>query len=655
MSTPAAVTNVLIRLLKVAAYQLGEKLGQALQGKSSHQSVRVEQIQSNSRYIQGQIEYLHRKHAREKELLSIPAAEVEKRIQLQEQERQDRLELSKLQRELMGELQAKATHVKLTEIQTLWEKDPLYSNLNLQDTEQILQRQQHRLLLLVSTPKISKDCPDSFHNNLEIELRKVGEFLSRYYPLNSEFSPVEFYSDYFKCPISDIDIKRLQPIFSPIPTAIIYGDISDYEFNLRMGFWEPQNPEVFLFHTLAWDWEKTLEELEAEGFIHKQSLRLIRDAIVAIHKLLAAFLADSYYLYIDPNYEPQLFELESELEPEWVKPYINILKDIQQRQRESYKQELQNLAQAETERREEEALRYKAQKWKCVHTIAGHSNWVCCVAISLDGKMLATGSSDNSIKLWNLNTGQEIYTLTGHSNRIHSVAFSPDGQTLASDSSDNTIKLWNVKTGQEICSISGQSNRVFPVIFTSRETNLTSSGQENSINLFNFRMGQEVRTANGSSNRVFPVVVSVDGETFAGAGEDNTIKLWNLKTGEEIHTIAGHANWVTSVAFSPDGTTLASASVDETIKLWNLKTGQEICTMNGHSHWVNCVVFSPDGQTLASGSMDRTIKLWNLKTGQEIRTITSHAGGVLAVTMSLDGQTLVSGSTDGIVKIWRCN
>jgi hypothetical protein len=320
--------------------------------------------------------------------LTITAAQAEKRLQLQEQELQDRRELSVLQRELMRELQAQAIQVKLTEIQTLWDKDTWFSNLSRQETEQILQRQQHRLLILISPPKISEDCPASFRNNLEIDLRSVGTFLNHHYPQQSQLCPVEFYCDYFKRPISDIDVKRLQTILAPVPTAIVYSNISDYEVNFRVGFWGVQDSEVFVFPTQAWNWEQAKEELEADGENEIKALRIIRQLIVTVHKLLAAFLADLYYLKVDSNYEPQLFSLTSDFPHAWLNDYIKILKNIQAQQHEAYEQELQNIAeqeaikqteierkqqeaQAEAEFREEE-LRLKAQNWKAKLFIRGY-------------------------------------------------------------------------------------------------------------------------------------------------------------------------------------------------------------------------------------------------------------------------------------------
>ncbi|MGB3205790.1 MAG: hypothetical protein WBB28_12435 [Crinalium sp.] len=296
MTLPAVISKVLVPLLQLAAYHIGERLGQALQAKSSNSLVPVEQVNSDPRYVQAQVEYLQRKDTRDTELITLTAVQAERRLELQAQELRDRRELSALQRELMRELQAKDIQVKLTEIQTLWDKDTWFSNLSRQETEQILQRQQHRLLILISPPKISEDCPASFRNNLEIDLRGVSTFLSQHYPQHSEVGPVEFYSDYFKRPISDIDVKRLQTVLAPVPTAVLYSDISDYEVNFRVGFWGLPNSEIFLFPTQAWNWEQAKEELEASGETEQKSLRIIRQSLVTVHKLLTAFLADLYYL-----------------------------------------------------------------------------------------------------------------------------------------------------------------------------------------------------------------------------------------------------------------------------------------------------------------------------------------------------------------------
>ncbi|AUS99286.1 serine/threonine protein kinase [Nostoc sp. CENA543] len=277
---------------------------------------------------------------------------------------------------------------------------------------------------------------------------------------------------------------------------------------------------------------------------------------------------------------------------------------------------------------------------------------VLSVAFSPDGRTIASGSSDETIKIWNLATGQEISTLNGHSDSVK-VAFSPDGRNIASGSSDKTIKIWNLATGQEIRTLNGHSHSVRSVAISPDGRTLASGSLDKTIKIWNIATGQDIRTLNGHSWPVFSVAISPDGRTLASGSRDYTIKIWNIATGQEIRTLNGHSDWVNSVAISPDGRTVASGSEDKTIKIWNLATGQEIRTLNGHSHSVSSVAFSPDGRTVASGSEDKTIKIWNLATGQEIRTLKGHSNTVTSVAFSPDGRTLASGSGDATIKIWR--
>jgi WD40 repeat protein/tRNA A-37 threonylcarbamoyl transferase component Bud32 len=290
-----------------------------------------------------------------------------------------------------------------------------------------------------------------------------------------------------------------------------------------------------------------------------------------------------------------------------------------------------------------------------VNTFTGHSYWVDSVAFSPDGQILASGSDDKTIKLWNIPTGQLKTTLTGHSTPVNSVAFSPDGQTLASGSYDHTIKLWNIPTGELKTTFTGHSNVVDSVAFSPDGQTLASSSWDNTIKLWNIPTGELQMTLTGLSKSAHSVAFSPDGQTLASGNRDNTIKLWNVPTGELKTTLIGHSNSVWSVAFSPDGQTLASGSWDNTIKLWNIPISELERTLTGHSELVTSVAFSPDSQTLASSSGDHTIKLWNVSTGKLKTTLTDHSDYVNSVAFSPDGQTLASGSADYTIKLWQAS
>ncbi|MCA2619198.1 MULTISPECIES: serine/threonine-protein kinase [unclassified Microcystis] len=286
-------------------------------------------------------------------------------------------------------------------------------------------------------------------------------------------------------------------------------------------------------------------------------------------------------------------------------------------------------------------------------TLTGHSDSVLSAAYSSDSRYLASGSGDNTIKIWEVAKGKELRTLTGHSSGVYSVVYSPDGRYLASGSGDNTIKIWEVAKEKELRTLTGHSSRSLSVVYSPDSRYLASGSIDNTIKIWEVATGKELRTLTGHFSGVYSVVYSPDGRYLASGSADNTIKIWEVATGKELRTLTGHSDSVWSVAYSPDGRYLASGNYDNTIKIWEVATGKELRTLTGHSNSVPSVAYSPDGRYLASGSWDDTIKIWEVATGKELRTITGHSSGFWSVVYSPDGRYLASGSEDKTIKIWQ--
>jgi hypothetical protein len=229
------------------------------------------------------------------------------------------------------------------------------------------------------------------------------------------------------------------------------------------------------------------------------------------------------------------------------------------------------------------------------NTLPGHQAAVRSLSYSPDGKTIASGSDDTTIKVWDVATGRLLHTLEGHQAAVRSLSYSPDGKTIASGSDDATIKVWDVATGRLLHTLQGQVNRLS---------------------------------------------YSPDGRTIASGNQDKTIKVWDAATGTLLHTLEGHQDAVYSLSYSPDGKTITSGSVDKTIKVWDVATGTLLHTLQGHRAGVWSLSYSPDGKTISSGSV--TIKVWDVATGTLLHTLEGHQASVYSLSYSPDGKTIAS-------------
>ncbi|OUL31549.1 hypothetical protein BV372_20125 [Nostoc sp. T09] len=296
---------------------------------------------------------------------------------------------------------------------------------------------------------------------------------------------------------------------------------------------------------------------------------------------------------------------------------------------------------------------WNAHDGTCLAVLQGHTGGVTSVRFSPNGQILASSSEDSSIRLWSVDRGTILKTLQGHTRWVRAVAFNPDGQTLASGSDDRTVRLWEVKTGTCRQTLPGHTGWVTSLSFSPNGQTLASSSEDASVRLWSVQDGTCFKLLQGHSSCVWDVAFNPNGQTLASGSADLSARLWDVQDGTCLKTFQGQTSGITSVSFSPDGSMLASGSYDALVRLWDVQ--QETCSKDlpGHTNWIWAVEFCPNGQMVASGSNDQTVRLWDVREGACLRTLQGHTGWVLSVAFSPDGQMVASGSNDQTVRLWN--
>lgn len=302
---------------------------------------------------------------------------------------------------------------------------------------------------------------------------------------------------------------------------------------------------------------------------------------------------------------------------------------------------------------------WDTETWLVVAVFPVYPDWLCSICFSPDSQMLAAGNSHNEVKIWDvresrLNSSQPpvaIATLCGHAALVSCVQFSPDGKLLVTATSDRSIRLWHTQTWRALYRWKGYANWIESVAFAPDGTKFISGSQDGKVRLWDVSSGNIIQTFTGHHQGVFSVDYSPNGRTIVSASSDSTVKIWDVQTDRLLHTLSAHQGNAWKVRFSPDGRLFASSGMENTICLWS-DAGELLGTLLGHTDSIRAMVFSPDSKLLATGCFGGFWRLWDVETQQEIGCYTGHLNWIWGLAFSPDGKRLASCSADRTIKLW---
>ncbi len=287
-----------------------------------------------------------------------------------------------------------------------------------------------------------------------------------------------------------------------------------------------------------------------------------------------------------------------------------------------------------------------SEEGRGVWTCKGYAGSRTCVAITPDSTFALSGSADEqTIRLWNLETGECVRQFAGHSAEVSALAILPDGRHVLSGSLDTTLRLWEIPSGQCLRVFEGCREPVTALTVTP-DGEYALFGSANFVRQLDLATGRLVRTFRGHGDDITGIVITPNQNRVISGSRDKNLRIWTLVSGRCLHTLAGHTDGITALDLTPDGLFAVSASLDKQLRVWDLHQKACVNILQGHTSHITAVRVTPDGRFVFSISRDRTLRLWRLATGKCLRIFPEFTHWLEALMLTPDGQYALFGNSE---------
>ncbi len=283
-----------------------------------------------------------------------------------------------------------------------------------------------------------------------------------------------------------------------------------------------------------------------------------------------------------------------------------------------------------------------------------HSGPISTVAFLPDGRRIISGSVDRTVRIFDVETGEQVALLGAHDDDVSALAVAADGRRALSAAAEGDVRLWDLEAGALVGVIVSGEGASIRGLALSPDGRLGIVAREDEVTtVWDLDARAALRTLDDGQGITVAVAFSPDGRRVLTGGADAVLRLWDVETGRMLRAIEGHVQEITAVAFSPDGLRAVSNGLLDATRVWDLTTGEEIQALPSPTDGPSsAAAIAPDGRSVLISSFDKNVRQWSLETGEELRVMTGHEIWVRTVAVGPDGRRAVSGAQDGAMLVW---